>query len=443
LFLAWQEFRKGKTNKIDVQEFEFNLEDNLFELHQELKSGTYQHSHYATFNVCDPKLRRIHKACVRDRVLHHAVFRILYPIFDKRFIFDSYSCRIEKGSHKAINRLEKFCRKLSKNNSQNIFVLKCDVRNFFNSIDQEILLNLIKSKIGDEDAVWLIDKIIKSFLNGLPLGNVTSQLFANIYLNELDQFIKHKLKIKYYLRYCDDFIILDKDRNSLEELTRQINIFLLAKLKLSLHHDKIIVRKYHQGIDFLGYVVLPRYRVLRTKTKMRMLRKIENKQNDLNNNLISPESFNQSLQSYFGVLKHCRGYKIRKEINNKIIMKILGVDHGLKWIGVAISDDERKMAFPYVTLENNFKLFSRLNEIIKKEYVCKIVIGLPLNKKMKATNQTTEVENWAEKLIKEVDLPIDFENEIFTSKAADRYDAKNRHSAAAAILLQSYLDRKI
>ena len=122
-------------------------------------------------------------------------------------------------------------------------------------------------------------------------------------------------------------------------------------------------------------------------------------------------------------------------------MKILGVDHGLKWIGVAVSDDERKMSFPYKALENNSKLFSRLNEIIKKEEIYKIIIGLPLNKNMKPTGQTAEVENWAEKLIKEVDLPIEFENEVLTSKAADRYDAKDRHSAAAAILLQSYLDR--
>lgn len=123
-------------------------------------------------------------------------------------------------------------------------------------------------------------------------------------------------------------------------------------------------------------------------------------------------------------------------------MKVLGVDYGEKWIGLSVSDDERKMAFPYETLENNSKLFPRLNEIIKKENVYKIVIGLPLNKKLKATNQTTEVENWAEKLIKEVDLPIDFENEIFTSKIADKYEAKNQHAAAATILLQSYLDRK-
>jgi len=303
LFLAWQEFRKGKTNKIDVQEFEFNLEDNLFELHQELKSGTYQHSHYATFNVCDPKLRRIHKACVRDRVLHHAVFRILYPIFDKRFIFDSYSCRIEKGSHKAINRLEKFCRKLSKNNSQNIFVPKCYVRNFFNSIDQEILLNLIKSKIGDEDAVWLIDKIIKSFLNGLPLGNVTSQLFANIYLNELDQFIKHELKARYYLRYCDDFIILSETKERLAGVTQNIEQFLNTTLSLQLHPKKVFIRTWAQGIDFLGYVLFPHATVIRMKTAERMLKRA----NEFN------------LASYLGVCSHADAFELEQIVLTKSI----------------------------------------------------------------------------------------------------------------------------
>ncbi len=319
MFLAWREFRRGKRNKPDVQEFEFNLEDNLFGLHLELIGGAWRHSHYTAFNVCDPKLRRIHKACVRDRVLHQAVFRILYPIFDKSFIFDSYSCRLKRGTHRAVNKLEKFCRQLSRNNNRNIFALKCDIKKFFDSVDQNILLRLIKKRITDENTVWLIEKIIKSFADGLPLGNVTSQLFANIYLDELDQFIKHKLKVKYYLRYCDDFIILDKDSNFLIELTRQINVFLADKLKLSLHFDKIIIRKYHQGIDFLGYVSLPHYRVLRTKTKRRMLSKIRSKYSDLQLDLISQKSFNQSLQSYFGALKHCYGYKIRKEINNKLI----------------------------------------------------------------------------------------------------------------------------
>lgn len=318
LFLAWREFRRGKRNKSDVQQFEFNLEDNLFQLHRELSAKTYRHFHYTSFYTKDPKLRHIHKATVRDRVLHHAVFRILYPIFDKTFIFDSYSCRLDKGAHKAVDRLEKFARKLSKNNRRNIFALKCDIRRFFDSVNQGILLELIKKKIQDNTAIWLIERIIKSFRQdrggGLPLGNVTSQLFANIYLNELDQFVKHKLRVRYYLRYCDDFVVLEKDKESLIRLVPLIDNFLKAKLKLALHFDKIIIRKYHQGIDFLGYLVLPHCRVLRTKTKRRMFRKIEKQCQDFRAGLVSEESFNQSLQSYFGVLKHCQGYKISRKI---------------------------------------------------------------------------------------------------------------------------------
>lgn len=295
-------------------QFKFNLEDNLFELHRELKNKAYQHSHYTAFNVCDPKLRRIHKACVRDRVLHHAVFRVLYPIFDKSFVFDSYSCRAEKGTHRAVLRLEEFCRKASKNNYRNIWALKCDIRKFFDSIDQETLLGLIKKKVDDKEAIWLVEKILKSFSFGLPLGNVTSQLFANIYLNELDQFMKHKLKAKYYLRYCDDFIILSEDNRCLEKIIPEISDFLERELKLTLHPDKIIIRKRRQGIDFLGYVVLSNYRAIRTKTKKRMMKKIWLKNKMVREGLIAKESFGQSLQSHLGVLKHCKGYKIKKKI---------------------------------------------------------------------------------------------------------------------------------
>ncbi len=318
LFSAWREFRKGKKNRLDVQKFEFNLEDNLFQLYQELKNKTYQHSYYTPFYIQDPKLRRIHKASVRDRVLHHSVFRILYTIFDKGFIFDSYSCRLNKGTHNAVNRLEKFCWKLSKNNTKNIFALKCDVRKFFDSVDQGILLKLIKKRIQDNDAVWLIEKIVKSFENangkGLPLGNVTSQLFANIYLNELDQFVKHKLKVKYYLRYCDDFVILSQNEEILTKFISPINEFLKNNLNLILHPNKIILRKYNQGIDFLGYVTRPYYRVLRTRTKKRILKKISKKHKDFKNGLITKMSFNQSLYSYLGVLKHCKGYGIEKNL---------------------------------------------------------------------------------------------------------------------------------
>lgn len=300
--------------KADVLEFKSKLEDNIFQLHRELKTKTYQHSNYTAFSICDPKPRRIHKATVKDRVLHHAVFQILYPIFDKTFIFDSYSCRVEKGTHRAVKRLEKFCRRLSKNNSKNIFALKCDIKKYFDSVDQNILLELITKRIDDTNAIWLIEKIIRSFKGGLPLGNVTSQLFANIYLNELDRFVKHELKVKYYLRYCDDFIILSDDENYLKDLILEIDNFLQKNLKLNLHPNKITIRKFHQNVDFLGYIILPNHTVLRTKTKNRMFKKLQIKYDDLQNGVILKESFNQSLQSYLGILKHCKGEKIKGRI---------------------------------------------------------------------------------------------------------------------------------
>jgi retron-type reverse transcriptase len=243
-------------------------------------------------------------------VLHHAIFRILYPIFDRTFIFDSYSCRIGKGTHRAVYRLSEFARKANKNNSRTCWFLKCDIKKFFNSVDHNILIELIEKKINCQNAIWLIGRIIGSFSTserkGIPMGNITSQLFANIYLNELDQFVKHKLKIKYYIRYCDDFLIVENGNRKFESYISKINGFLKSNLKLVLHPDKIIVRKYHQGIDFLGYVSFPNHRVLRTKTKRRILKKIKIK--------LKEESFNQTLQSYFGVLKHCNSYKTKKEI---------------------------------------------------------------------------------------------------------------------------------
>lgn len=212
LFRAWREFKRGKTGKNDVRKFYYSLEDNLFELRRDLLEHRYQPDKYGFFYVRDPKLRPIHKASVRDRVLFQAVFRLLYHIFDRHFIFDSYSCRFGKGTHAGVWRLEQFVRRASANYSRPVFALKCDVQKFFYSIDHDILFDLLRRKVGDPNTLWLIDKIIDSFEiepgKGLPLGNVTSQLFANIYLNELDQWVKHVLRRKYYLRYCDDFVIL-------------------------------------------------------------------------------------------------------------------------------------------------------------------------------------------------------------------------------------------
>lgn len=323
LLEAWREFLKGKRQKGDVQEFQFNLMDNILSLHQDLINRSYKHGGYQCFKINDPKPRIIHKASVRDRLLHRAVYRILYPFFERTFAPDSLSCRINKGTHKAINRFRLFAYKVSKNNTKTAWALKCDIKKFFASIDQQILIKILQEYIPDVNIMELLSGIISSFCSteigkGLPLGNLTSQLLSNIYMNKFDQFIKHKLKIKYYIRYADDFVILPSDKKQLEDMVPQISNFLQEKLKLSLHQDKIIIRKHYQGIDFLGYVSFSHYRILRTKTKRRMFEKIERRIKELKQGRISEESFNQTVQSYFGVLKHCDSHKLEKEINNRI-----------------------------------------------------------------------------------------------------------------------------
>lgn len=317
---AWKEFKRGKGKKEDVQQFEFNLEDNIFQLHFDLKSKNYQPLPYKSFYVSDPKLRHIHKAMVRDRIVHQAIYRVLIDIFEKKFIFDSYSCRLEKGTHMAVNRLSDFCRRESQNYTKNIYGLKCDVKKFFDNIDHVILKDLIKHTITDQEAIWLLDKIINSFAikqnKGLPLGNVTSQLLANIYLNELDWFLKQTIKIKYYLRYTDDFVVISQNKDYLLSLIKPIGKFLNNKLSLKLHPRKVQIRKISRGLDFLGYVTLPYYRVLRTRTKRRMFKKIGQKQRLLAVGSINEEKFNQSIQSYYGVLKHCRGFKIWRKVDS-------------------------------------------------------------------------------------------------------------------------------
>ncbi|MDD5397272.1 MAG: reverse transcriptase domain-containing protein [Candidatus Moranbacteria bacterium] len=319
LLLAWKEFECGKKSRKDVQDFSMHLMDNIFLLHNDLLNHTYKHGGYQAFKINDPKPRDIHKATVRDRLLHHAIYRILYPFFDKTFIADSFSCRNNKGTHKSINRFMEFGRKVSKNNTRTCWILKCDIRKFFANIDHEILLGILSEYIPDERIMALLENIIRSFSStkegvGLPLGNLTSQLFVNIYMNKFDQFSKHKLKSKFYIRYADDFVFFSEDKELLENLTIEISKFLFQELKLELHPDKVFIKTLASGVDFLGMVNFPNYHILRTNTKRRMLKKLKNKNIDLQKGLIVAENFNQSLQSYLGMLKHCNGHKIQKEI---------------------------------------------------------------------------------------------------------------------------------
>lgn len=307
LLLAWTEFLRGKRKRKDVQEFQSHIMDNIFSLHQDLNTKTYSHGGYLAFNISDPKPRSIHKAIVRDRLLHHAIYRKLYSYFDEKFIYDSYSCRKWKGTHRALDRFRDFGREVSKNNTKTCWVLKCDVKKFFASINQTILIEILKTYNLDMNTIWLLKKVITSFNNveigkGLPLGNLTSQLLVNVYMGWFDQYVKHRLKAKYYIRYADDFVIMSQNRSELEENLIQIRFFLKDNLKLDLHPNKVFITTLASGVDFLGWVHFPHHSVLRTVTKRRMMK-----------NLKSNKKLGTT-QSYLGMLSHGNAYKLKSKL---------------------------------------------------------------------------------------------------------------------------------
>lgn len=310
LFLAWKEFILGKRSKKDVQEFSRDLIDNILSLHENLVNMTYRHGGYHSFYINDPKRRHIHKACVKDRLLHHAIYRRLYPFFERTFIHDSYSCRLDKGVYKAIERLDDFAFKLSKNNTKTVYMLKCDIRKFFDSIDHKVLLHILDKYIPDKNIIWFLDNVINSYHNenqkgvGMPLGNLTSQLFANVYMNVFDQWVKHILKTKYYIRYADDFVFFGTDKKQLHALIEPMRTFLLEELNLTLHPSKITQKSFYSGIDFLGWVHFPHYKKLRKKTKERMFRRL----------VANPTK--ETFQSYIGLLGHGNTWKIEKDLKN-------------------------------------------------------------------------------------------------------------------------------
>ncbi len=308
ILFVWRRFLRGKRNRKDVLIFESRLSDNLAEIYKSLVEKTYQHGPYSAFNVSDPKPRNIHKASVRDRVMHHLIHKELYPYFDIRFIYDSFSCRKNKGTHRAIDRFRSFARKVSKNHTKTCFVLKCDIRKFFASIDHEILKKILERHIADTDILVVLGNIIDSFSArqglavGLPLGNLTSQLLVNIYMHEFDMYVKQELRVKYYIRYADDFVVLSDDRSYVQSLLKKFHIFLREELNLDLHEDKVYIKTYGSGVDFLGWIHFPYHRQLRTTTKRKVLKKIKN----------YPKR--GSVNSYCGLLRHGNTYELQKTI---------------------------------------------------------------------------------------------------------------------------------
>jgi retron-type reverse transcriptase len=306
LLLAWEEFWRGKKRRNDVAVFQRRLMDNIFNLHHDLKEKIYQHGVYQAFNISDPKPRNIHKAKVLDRLLHHLLYLETYQYFDRHFINDSYSCRLNKGTHRAIYRLAEMAQKISSNNQRTVWILKCDIRKFFASIDHQILKDILARYIEDKDLLWLFGQVIDSFNApgkigvGLPLGNLTSQLLVNVYMNEFDQFVKTELKIKYYIRYADDFVFFSDVKDDLMALRPKLEEFLNGHLKLYLHPKKTFIKTLASGVDFLDWVQFSDHRVLRTATKRRMLKRI--KQNN------EPAT----LAAYSALLKHGNAYKLNK-----------------------------------------------------------------------------------------------------------------------------------
>ncbi len=327
LVLAAQKAQKSKRFRPNILAFNDNLERELIQLQKELLSQTYQTGAYRTFHITDPKSRLISAPPYRDRVVHHALCNIIAPIFEKAFIADSYANRCNFGTHKALTKFTHFTR-----NSE--YILQCDISKYFPSIDHEILKSIIHSKIKCPDTLWLVDQIIdrsnpqelilERFPNddlltpierrkGLPLGNLTSQLFANIYLNELDQFIKHQLKAQKYIRYLDDFAIFANDYSFLHTAKLAISNFLI-NLRLKLHPIKTQLFATNHGVNFVGFRILPTHTRVLAKNIQRGKKRIRRLQNSVNQGTISTNKLIASCQAWRGHLQHGDTWHLQQQL---------------------------------------------------------------------------------------------------------------------------------
>ena len=334
LISAFKKARKGKRSKNYVINFESNLNKNINILQEQLKNKKYYPSRLSKFVIRDPKTRTIHSSIFRDRIVHHAIINIIQPIFEKRFIYDSFASRKNKGTHNAVKRFESFVRKVSSNgrkinhphtnNSIKGYVLKADIKHYFDTVDHNILLNILRKKIKDKEIMKLIIIVLYNFESqvkgkGLPLGNYTSQFFANVYLNNLDYFVKHKLKAKYYIRYVDDFVILDKDKKVLLDFKDKIEKYL-KNLRLELHQDKSEIHALRNGITFLGYRVFYHYKLLR-KRNIRYFRNNFNKKLELySRGEIDREHLESFLQGWNGYSNFANTYNFNKKFKNLLLL---------------------------------------------------------------------------------------------------------------------------
>lgn len=270
LIEAFYKAAKGKNDRLAVLAFKSELENNIFQIREELLNETYQFGPYRTFYVTEPKTRLIESACFQDRVVHHAIYDRLEPLYESQFYAYSFACRTGRGTHAAMLCLNDWVCK----SGLRIF-LKCDIRKFFPSVDREKLLVILRKSVGDEKMMRLMDRLVHSApRTGIPIGNLTSQLFANIYMNELDQYVKRKLRVKYYIRYMDDFIVLTKDRESAHVLKEQMRDFVAKEMNLELSPEKVRIGNVNEGIPFVGYCQRPNEIKVRGAALRRIRKKV-------------------------------------------------------------------------------------------------------------------------------------------------------------------------
>jgi retron-type reverse transcriptase len=334
LLLAYRKARRGKQHKDAVALFSLNLETELFTLQQQLLDGSYRPSEYRLFTIYERKPRQIAAAPFRDRVVHHALLNIVEPLLDKRFIDDSYACRKNKGVHKAVGRYQQWAKRYH-------YALKMDIRQYFPCIDHELLkqklarhikdpevlklfaLLIDTAPITDTQPVWFAgDDLTTPFerAKGLPIGNLTSQFLANLYLDSFDHFIKEQLQIKAYLRYVDDFVVLSDDKAVLHDIKRQIQL-QLAKDRLQLHPNKVHIVPTLLGLDVLGYRVYPYKCLLRNDNGHRFARKLRGFAKAYAEHRMDWQNFNPSVQSWIGHARHANTKGLRCKIFSSIVFQ--------------------------------------------------------------------------------------------------------------------------
>jgi len=332
--LAFIKARKRKTLRSYVTEFESEPEANLKELQHELMTFTYTPHALTTFIVRDPKTRKISSSHFRDRIVHHALCNIIAPIFERNFIHDSFANQKGKGTHLAIKRAEKFIRKVAPvtnprggGGQHKLFekkgiigyALKADVSHYFDSIDHEVLLEIVKRKIKDAGVIWLIETILgnhktEAIGKGMPIGNLTSQFFANVYLNELDWFVKHKLKAKYYIRYVDDFVILHRDPKTLKRWKGEIGEFLVCRLKVQLHPEKSRIIALNGGITMLGFRIFGTHRLLKKSNARRIWKRMEIFKRRCDMGETTKEKVARSLDGWLAYAQFANTYNLRTKV---------------------------------------------------------------------------------------------------------------------------------